>query len=118
MKKLVSEEDFDKVKVLLLKLGRKIEEFIPNVRGASGTTLCEAEGLASEAYRMSKRLIHLSTDVTDDLHKEINLIPLAYQYSKIILDSKDCISDFNYFRDLGLLLDFIEYCDRIGKLDQ
>lgn len=110
MKKLVSEGDFYKAKDLLRELGGQIEELLPNVRGQSGTALGKAEHLASEAYRMSTRLNELSTDVTDDLHKYINLRQLTYEYSRLVLNSKDCISDFNYYRDLGLLLDFIEYC--------
>lgn len=121
MKKLVSEEDFNKVKDLLRELGGQIEELLPNVRGQSGTALGKAEHLAFEAYRMSTRLNELSTGATDDLHKQINLRKLAYRYSKEAHDLKINYggpSDFSYFRDLGLLLDFIDYCDPIEKSDQ
>ena len=100
------DKEFDDLKELLLKMADKIEEFTPNVRGASDKTLLDAKFLVQEARRVAYRLGEIP-NLTEYSYTRAEMIDHAIQHSRLLgVGSEYLWAD--YSKNLGLLIDFVD----------
>lgn len=97
----------DYLKELLRKLGKTIEDLVPNVKGASDVYL---EGVKTLAYDASRAADSISSDYSIEnryMYSRQEMINAAIAHARLLgRESEYTWAD--YSKNLGLLVDFVD----------